>query len=300
MPPWAVHPDPIPGTCSYLCRQNCRNLCQKIALHSRPSRLQSVSHPPETLCAHPGQPRRPLPAGRRTHMSLSRNSDAGLASASPRSLVHCLRAASSSWTLLRPLFATGLPGTALSCSYLVSLCARLPWAPAPLEPRWMLHVVEAAQPPPSSLWRSSFLAIILEIIYTLNYSIIIKFFQVNSWIMIFKFLGNIMNIIEITNYAHYGNRLIKSLHQLTHNVPKRRRLHRKLWRTEYPASLTKQSKMTYFYKSGKIPRWQRVEMIDRWWIFPVCCDHEPSGLDSRYSTCWGMIRACSKPLIIPP
>ncbi len=47
-----------------------------------------------------------------------------------------------------PLSETGLPGAALSCSYLASLRACLPGAPAPSEPRWTLHVVEAAQPPP--------------------------------------------------------------------------------------------------------------------------------------------------------
>jgi hypothetical protein len=66
-------------------------------------------------------------------MSLPRNSDTGLAS----------------WTLLRLLSATGLPGAAFSCNYLASPRAHLPGAPAPPEPRWTLHVVEATQPPPS-------------------------------------------------------------------------------------------------------------------------------------------------------
>ncbi len=117
-------------------------------LRSRPSRPQLVSRPPDTRSARPGQPQRPPPASRRTNMSLPRNSGAGLASASPLSIVRCLRAASSSWTPLCPLSATGLPGAAPSCSYLVSLRARPPRAPAPSEPRWTPHVVEAAQPPP--------------------------------------------------------------------------------------------------------------------------------------------------------
>ncbi len=107
-----------------------------------------MSHPPDTRSARPGQPRRPPPASRLTRTSLPRNSDAGLASASPLSIVRCLRAASSSWTPLCPLSATGLPGAALSCSYLASLRACLPGAPAPSEPRRTLHVVEAAQPLP--------------------------------------------------------------------------------------------------------------------------------------------------------
>jgi hypothetical protein len=86
-----------------------------------------VSRPPDTRSA-----RRVLPAGRRTRTSLPHNSDAGLASALPHLVIRCLRAASSSWTPLCPLSATGLPGTALSCSYLASLRARLPGAPAPL------------------------------------------------------------------------------------------------------------------------------------------------------------------------
>jgi hypothetical protein len=75
--------------------------------------------------------------------------DAGLVSASPRMHLHCLMAAPSSWTPLCLLSATGLPGAVLSCSYLASPRSHLPEAHAPPEPCWTLHVVEAAQPPPS-------------------------------------------------------------------------------------------------------------------------------------------------------
>ncbi len=81
-------------------------------------------------------------------MSSPRSLDAGLASALPRMHLHCLMAASSSWTPLCPLSATGLPGAALSCSYLASPRSHLPGAPAPLGLRWTPHVVETAQPPP--------------------------------------------------------------------------------------------------------------------------------------------------------
>jgi hypothetical protein len=159
MLPQAVHLDPTLGTCSSLGRQNLTALLgcdpcsgdRSCLLHLRscPSRPQSVSSPPETRSAPSGQPPWPLPTGRQTCMSLPYNSDAELASASPHSLVHCLRAAYSSWTQLRLLSSTGLPGAAFSCSYLASPCSHLLGAPAPLEPHWMPHVVEAAQPPPS-------------------------------------------------------------------------------------------------------------------------------------------------------
>jgi hypothetical protein len=152
MLPLAVHLDPIPGTCSSLgqqeldallgCDQRPGDRCHLPSLHSRPSRPWSVSLPPEARFVSPGQPRRPLPAGRQTRTSLPRNLDAGLASALPRSLVRCLRAASSSWTPLRPLSATGLPGAAFSCSHLASPHAHLPGAPAPSEPRWTLPGVK--------------------------------------------------------------------------------------------------------------------------------------------------------------
>jgi hypothetical protein len=98
----AVHLDPIPETCSSLSQQNLNALlgCDLRSedrshlhrLHSRPSRPQSVSRPPETHSVSPVQPCQPLPAGRQTRTFLPRNSDAGLASALPCSLVRCLPA----------------------------------------------------------------------------------------------------------------------------------------------------------------------------------------------------------------
>jgi hypothetical protein len=160
MLPWAVHLDPTLGTCISLGWQNPTALLSRdpcsgdhshlLHLCSRPSRPQSLSRPHETRSAPPGQPRRPLPGGRQTRASLPCDSDAGLASASPCSLVPCLRATSSSWRQLHPLFMTCLPGAAFSCSYLASPHVHLPGAPAPLKPRWTFLVVMVAQPPPST------------------------------------------------------------------------------------------------------------------------------------------------------
>ncbi len=111
--------------------------CSRLPLlRSRPSRPQSVSRPPETRSAPPGQPRRALPAGRRTRTSLPRNSDAGMAYALPCSLIRCMRAASFSWTQLRPFSATGLPGAAL--------CPAASWRPGA-----SLDSVEVTQSPHS-------------------------------------------------------------------------------------------------------------------------------------------------------
>jgi hypothetical protein len=114
---------------------------------------QSLSRTPETRSAPPVQPRRPLPAGRRTRMSLPCNSDARLSSASPCSLVWCMRAASFSWTPLRPFSVTGLPGAALSCSYLA------PWSFAGRGRGHSASTFSASRP--SSLCRSAWCHVLL-------------------------------------------------------------------------------------------------------------------------------------------
>ncbi len=157
MLPRAVHLDPISRTCSSLGQQDLDALLSRdprsgnrshlTRLHSCPSRPQSVSHPPETRSVYPGQPCRLLPASRRTRTFLPRNSDTGLASALHRLLACCLRAESSSWTPLRPLSATGLPGTVLQPPG--EPLRSSPWSTSSLGAHQTLHVVEVDWSPPS-------------------------------------------------------------------------------------------------------------------------------------------------------